>query len=199
MPARKRRDLVPISAAGHGTPPPLPGPRRVVEKEPARRIAAKAHGSAGTFGDDLRRGPRHRCEQPIQAAFARDKLETPSRISLHQFVVSFGNRKNSIDGLDRVPRKRFAIGHRGEHALKSGLQAPRLREQSGSTLPVGIRKGQQFPAALVGDNACGQKEAQKIFPGEAGRRAQSVAKIDGQAAANEERRSWGLDQCNPPE
>ena len=95
--------------------------------------------------------------------------------------------KDLIYGLYGVTGNRLTTDHGGKGIQKRLLEMLRLAEESFGALWVGVRKRQELAAALCGDDSSQQQKAQQILPGESKWRAQFVAEIDGEAAANKAR------------
>ena len=123
MLARESRDFAAIAAKGHGAPAPLAGSRVVGEEKAAIGIGAKAKPGTVPLGHDFSRGAGYRGEQPVEAAFASDKLNFPSAIQAHQFVVTFRNAKNFVDRLDPIGSNLLFAEHGNEDPTETGGQA----------------------------------------------------------------------------
>src|SRR2546427_5933866 len=76
MLACKGGDLAAVSAGRHGTPAAAMRAGLVVEEEPALGIGANSERRLWTLGDKFRRRTGNGSQQPIQAAFARDRKST---------------------------------------------------------------------------------------------------------------------------
>ena len=100
MPARKGGHLAAISADRHGTPAAAMRAGLVVEEKSALGIGANSEGGLCTFGEKFCCRTGNRSEQPVQAAFARDEFHAPSAAFGNQFVMSFSDSKDFVDGLD---------------------------------------------------------------------------------------------------
>jgi hypothetical protein len=100
MPARKGGHLATISADRHGTPAAAMRAGLVVEEESALGIGANSERSLCTFGEKFCRRTGNRSEKPVQAAFARDEFHAPGAAFRNQFVMSFRDSKDFVDGLD---------------------------------------------------------------------------------------------------
>src|SRR6267143_2759850 len=70
----------------------------VVEEKSALGIGANSERRLRTLGDKLRRRTSNRCEQPIEAAFARDEFHTPGAIFENQFIMTLGDSKDFVNG-----------------------------------------------------------------------------------------------------
>jgi len=86
-----------ITADSHGAPPTAMRAGIVVEKEAAGGVGATADRSAGTFDEELGGGTCERGEEPVQAAFACDKLEGPGSFVRDQLIMAIGDAKNLVD------------------------------------------------------------------------------------------------------
>src|SRR5882762_2772911 len=105
-------------------------PGLVVEEKFALGISANSERRLGTLGDKLRRRTGNRCEQPIEAAFARDEFHVPSAIFKNQFVMTLGDSKDFVDGLNPFPGDLLLPMHGRKGLAKRSGESPGFQEQA---------------------------------------------------------------------
>jgi len=130
MPARKGGHLAAISADRHGTPAAAMRAGLVVEEESALGIGANSERRLWALGDKFRRRTSNRSQQPIQAAFTRDEFHAPGAVFGNQFVMTFRDSKNLVDGLDPFGGNLVLSMHGRQDLAKRSGQAPGFQEQS---------------------------------------------------------------------
>jgi len=155
MPASKGGDFAAVSASRHGTPPAAMGAGLIVEEEAALGIGAKSERRPGPLGEKFGSRTGNRSEQPIEAAFARDEFHAPNALFENQFVVTFGDSKDYVDGLDPFRGDLLLSMHGREGLSKRSGESPGFQEQS--FCRVGIRLGQseELCAAFGRDDTSG--------------------------------------------
>jgi|ERR1700674_3078586 hypothetical protein len=130
MPARKGGHLAAISADRHGTPAAAMRAGLVVEEESALGIGANSERGLCTFGEKFCRRTGNRSEQPVQAAFARDEFHAPCAALGNQFVMSFRDSKDFVDGLDPFGDDLLLSMHGRKGLAKRSGQPPGFLEQA---------------------------------------------------------------------
>ena len=80
---QERSHLVTIAANGHGAPATAMGAGIIVEKKGTGRIGAAAYAGFGAFDQEFRGGASDGCEQPFQAIFTRQELQSPNAVGQH--------------------------------------------------------------------------------------------------------------------
>ncbi len=139
MPACKRGDLAAVSASRHGTPAAAMRAGLVIEEKSALGIGANSERRLCTLGDKLRRRTGNRSQQPIQAAFARDKFDAPRAVFEYQLVMSFGDPQDFVDGLDPFRSNLMLSMHGRKGLAKRSGEAPGFQEQSLCCLRIRLR------------------------------------------------------------
>ena len=166
MPARKGGDLAAVSASRHGTPAAAMRAGLVVEEESALGISANSERRLWTLGDKLRRRTGNGSQQPIQAAFARDEFYAPGAVFENQLVMSFGDPKDFVDGLDPFRGDLMLSMHGRKGLAKRTGQAPGLQEQSFRCRRIRLRQNKKLGSAFSGDDAGGLQKKNESLPGE---------------------------------
>jgi hypothetical protein len=159
MAAGKGSDFVAIAAAGHGAPAAAMRARGIIE-EAAGRIGTNAKGRAGSFGDQLSRGTCDGRQEPIQTAFAGDKLQAPCAVLLEEFVVPFGDTQDFVDGLNPFTGNGFLAEQRAKACVQGSVEALGFAEKCSCALRIDLRESEQLSAALRGDDAGKQEKAE---------------------------------------
>ena len=158
MLAGKGGDLAAIAADGHRTPAPTVGARFVVEKKAAIGIGTQPEPCLGTFGDQFRRRTGHSGQQPVKAALSRDEFDLPGTRAVKQFIVTFGNPKDLVDGFAPIHGYFLFPVQAHEHLVERGGEALRLSEQALRGLGVGLGQSQKLDASFSRDDARGFEE-----------------------------------------
>jgi hypothetical protein len=158
MLAGKGGDFAAIAADGHRTPAAAVRARFVVEKKAAVGIGTQPETCLGTLGDQFRRRTSHGGQQPVEAALARDELDLPGALAVKQFIVTFGNPKDLVDGFGPIQRYFLLPVHGDEHLVERGTEALRLSEQAFRGLRVGLGQSQKLDAALGRHDSRGFQE-----------------------------------------
>lgn len=148
-------------------------------------IGTEPEARRRTLGDKLRGGTSNRSEKPIEAAFARDEFDSPRPIRGNQFVVSFGDAKNFIEGLDPLSGNPLFSMHGNEHLAKGGGEPLSLKKQSFRGLGIGLRQSEELPAALRRDNARGLEEENELVPGKIRMRWSRVDEVQAEPATQQ--------------
>ena len=100
MAEEERGDLVAIAANGHGAPAAAVGARVVIEEKATRGIGANANRCVEAFDDQFGGGTRNGGEEPLETSFPSDEFQPPAFGTGNEFVVTFGEAKQIVDGLD---------------------------------------------------------------------------------------------------
>ena len=166
MLAGKGGDLASISAHGHGTPAAAVRARLVVEEKAAMGIGAQPEPCPSTLGNHFRRGSGDGCEEPVQAAFARDEFDAPRAVLANQFVVAFGDAEDFVDGFRPVRRYLLLSVHGGEYLVKRGAEPLGLSKQPFGGLRIGLRESKKLGAPFRGDDPSSFQEENEPFPGD---------------------------------
>jgi hypothetical protein len=98
--------------------------------------------------------------------------------------MAFGNAENLIDGLYRLAREWLFFEEGREGLVKCRMKPLRLAKEYAGALGVGLGQGEELSAALRGNDASYQKEAEKLFPREIRGRAELVDEVEGEPAAD---------------
>lgn len=136
----------------------------VVEKESALGIGTNSERRLWTFGDKFGRRTCNRSEQPIQAAFARDEFHAPCAAFGNQLVMSFGDSKDFVDGLDPFGGDFVLSMHGCKGLAKRSGQPPSFQEQSFCRPRVRLRQSEKLRSAFSGDDASGFEKENKSLP-----------------------------------
>ena len=107
-----------ITADSHGAPPTAVRAGIVVEKEATGGVGAAADRSAGAFDEELGGGTCECREEPVQAAFAGDKLEGPGTFVGDQLIMAIGDAKNLVDRFNPGRREWLIVDYGCENGAK---------------------------------------------------------------------------------
>jgi hypothetical protein len=114
---------------------------------------------------------------------------------LQQFVVALGDAQDLIDRLDAVGRNRFFVEQSPESFCERSAKPLGLVKEGSCALRIPLGKSKQLGASF-GRNDAGQKEkAKKFFPGG----AEFVDEINGEAATDQDKRSWNVIHESTPQ
>ncbi len=116
-------------------------------------IGANSERRLWTLGDKLRRRSGNRSQQPIQAAFARDKFHAPRTGFENQLVMSFRDPKDFVDGLDPFRGDLMLSMHGRQDLAKRSGQAPSFQEQSLCCPGIRLRQSKKLGSAFRRDDA----------------------------------------------
>src|ERR1700730_4936775 len=105
---------MPVAADSHRAPTSPARARFVAKEKTACRIGANAQSGLRAFHDNLRRGSRDSCQQPIETTFTGHEFHFPRGSIRYQFVVAFRNTQNLVDGLNPLARNSFSSDDRTE-------------------------------------------------------------------------------------
>ena len=202
MPPRETRHLVPVSANRHRAPPPPVRPRSIKEVQAARGIRAHPQARLRTLRDNLRRGARHRSQEPVQSALASHELQLPAGAILGQLIVAFRDPKNLIDRHNPLCDDSLLANHRRKGLTQSFAKPDGPRKYLLSGLWVAVRKHQQVRPPLPRHYARCLEKSDQLPPGGFARRysreRRRVREVDGQAAAQQQSSSAGVRQLMFP-
>lgn len=151
--AREGRHFVAVAASRHRAPSAAMRTRSIVEEKTASRIGAQANAGFCPFDDYLRGGTRDGSKQPVQTVFARDILDPPGLVFLHQFVVTLGDAEYAVDRLDPLPGDSFFPDHRRKHAMQRFPESLRFLQKAIRRLRVALRQDEEASTSLGGDDA----------------------------------------------
>lgn len=194
--AKEGSDLVTVAANGHGTPAAAAGAGIVVKEQAAGRVGAAADRGARTFDEELG-GRAGECgEEPVEPAFASDELKRPGTLVRDEFVVTFRDAEDFVDGLDPGSGEGFAVDKRTEDGAERFAKAQDAEENGVNGLGLGRKKGAKAGGAIRRDQASIDKECHKFVPGKIVGGGREVGKIEGEATGNQWR-SWVLRQEAP--
>ena len=98
-----------VAAYRHGAPAAAVRAGIIIKEETAGGIGTPADRGVRTFDEEFGGGPGKCGEKPVQAAFARDKLQSPRAFVRDQFIVPFRDAQNLVDGHDPGGRKRLFV------------------------------------------------------------------------------------------
>ncbi len=122
--------LEPISADGHGAPPPMARPRCVVEIEGAARVGTLADGCSRPLSDQLSEGTRDGNERMDGLRATCHKPQPPSRPMSDQLLRSGSPAQHPVDERHPALRER-PLGFQGaQHAPGHRPQLERPRERA---------------------------------------------------------------------
>ena len=97
--SRKCCHFMTIAAKRHGTPAAAVCAGIVIEEKAAGGIGAKAHARCFAFGNKLGGGTRDRGKKPIEATLSCYIFDSPGARSFDEFIVTFSNTQDFVDGL----------------------------------------------------------------------------------------------------
>ena len=149
------------------------------------RIGTQPEPCPRTLGDKLRRRTGNSSKQPIEAAFARNEFDSPVAILVNQFVMSLGDAKDFVDGLDRFHGYLLLSVHDGKHLTKGGAEPPRFEEQSFRRLGIGLRQSKKLGAAFRRDDASDFQEENEPVPRQFGVRRCRVDEVEAEPPAKQ--------------
>lgn len=196
MAAEEGSDFVTVATDSHGTPASAVRAGIVVEEQAAGRIGATADGGTGTFDEKFGGGAGNRGEKPFESAFAGDIVQGPGPLARNQFVMTFGDAKDFIDGLDPGGGERFAVHYGSENGAKRLAQAKNAQEHSVHSMVFRVKKGAQTSRAILRDQAGVHKEGYKLVPRKVLGGRRSVGEVESEAAGDKRERvgahkKWG--------
>lgn len=169
-----------VAAASHGAPAPPPGAGSIVEKKAASGIGAQTNWSARALHNNFGGRAGYGCKEPVQAAFASDELHSPFAKIAYEFVVTFGDAQDFIDGL-RPLRGNFFFGYaRGKYGAQRFTEAQHLEEHAIHSRSFSKGKGEKLRASFGGDNPSGVQKMNKFGPRKITPSGRGVRKIDGE-------------------
>ncbi len=90
------------------------GARIVIEEEAASGIGTTAHWGGGAFDKKFGGGARDGGKKPFEATFAGDEFQTPAFSTGNEFVVTFSEAEEIVDGLNPHFRKGLFLDKGGE-------------------------------------------------------------------------------------
>jgi len=137
----------------------------VIKEKTARRVGATPDWGARAFHEKLGSGAGDRGEEPIEAAFAGNKLEGPGALLGGQFVVPFGDAQNFVDGFGPGHRERLLFDERGENGAEGFAETEDAQKYSIDSLRLGREQGPQATSTIIGNEFCILKEGDKFTPG----------------------------------
>jgi hypothetical protein len=158
-------------------------PGLVVEEESALGIGANSERRLWTLGDKLRSRTGNGSQQPIQAAFARDKFHAPGAVFENQLVMSFGDPQDFVDGLDPFRCDLMLSMHGRQGLAKRGRQAPGFQEQSFCRGGIRLRQSEKLGSAFGGDDAGGLQKKNQSLPRELRMGRGSVDEVEAEPTA----------------
>ena len=129
------------------------------------RIGAEPESRLDSLGDNLGAGAGDCSEQPVQATFARDELDSPNVVLADEFVVPLGDAEDFVHRLDPFPSYSLLSEQSGERFAQRYNEAPGLYEKRFGSLRVDLGQAQKLGASFSGDNARRVQEMDKPFPG----------------------------------
>jgi len=186
--AEKQGYFVAIAANGHGTPAAAMGARVVIEEEAASRIGAAAHRGVGALDEEFGGGPRNGGEEPFEAAFAGDELQTPALGAGNELVVAFREAQQVVDGLDPDSWEGLLLDERSENGAERLSEAQDFEENRVDSLRLCGKQWMKASGALGSDDAGVDKERDEFVPGEVVRRGRGIGEVESEASSDELRR-----------
>ena len=189
--AEEGGDFVAIATDGHGTPAAAARTGIVVEEEATGRIRTAADGSAWTFDEEFGGGAGNRGEEPFQATFACHKVKGPGTFAGDELVVTFGDTKDFIDGLDPGTGERFLVHKGSENGTERFAKAKNTQEYSVDGMGFGGKKRAQASSAILGDQTGVYEEGDKFTPREIAGGGRGVGEVERKTASHEARSRGG--------
>ena len=180
-----------IAADGHGTPAPAMGAGIVVKEEAAGRIRTTADGSSRTFDEEFRGGAGNCREEPFQAVLAGNKVKGPGALAGNEFVVTFRDAKNFIDGLNPGTWEGFLVHEGSEDGAERLAKAKDAQEHSVDSMGFVEKERAQASSAIFGDQSSVHEERDKFIPREIAGGWSGVSEIEGEATSDELRAGRG--------
>jgi len=138
----------------------------VVEEESALGIGANSERGFWTFGEKFCRRTGNRSEQPIQATLTRDEFHAPGAAFGNQFVMSFRDSKDFVDGLDPFGGDLVFSMHGRKGLAKRNGQSPGFQEQTFRSPGVRLRQSEKLGSAFSRDNAGSFQKENQSLPGQ---------------------------------
>lgn len=175
-----------ISTELHGAPTAAVRAGIVVEEEAAGGIGTTANGGT-RLDQEFGGGTGDRREQPFEAAFPRDKLQGPCAIAGDEFVVSFGDAKNLVNGLDPGRRIMFFIDDRRKDGAKRLTKAANAEQDGVDSLRFVEQQRTKAGGTFFGNETRVREEGDEFLPREVvgGRRA--IGEVEGEASGDKVR------------
>ena len=181
----KRSDFVAISAGGHGAPAAAARTGLVAEKQTAAGIGADPQTGLLALGDDFSGGARHRGKQPVEAAFAGDKVHLPFSVRQNELVVSFGDAEQLVHRFHPLGSKLAFVDDGAENVLQGGRHLLRLLEQSVRGLRIDVWKIEKLRTARHRDDLRYFQEADEAGPRKLSGILSGIGEVHSQAAADQ--------------
>ena len=185
-----------IAANGHGAPAAAVGARVVIEEKATRGIGANANGCVGAFDDQFGGGTRNGGEEPLEASFPRDEFQPPAFGTGNEFVVTFGEAKQIVDGLDPAFGEGLLLHEGSEDGAEGFAQAKGFQENGVNGLGLAVEQGMKAGRAFGGDDAGADEEGDELVPREVMCGGHGVGEIQGEAASDEVGRGAGGRVCH---
>jgi hypothetical protein len=183
-PAKEGRNFMAVAADCHGTPAAAVRAGIVIKEQPAGGIGAAADGRARSLDEEFRGGAGESGEEPVEAAFARDKLERPGTLVRDELVVAFRDAQNSVDGFDPGCGERFVVGNGGEDRAERFAEAKNAQQHRVDGLRFPSEQRPEARGAIHCDLAGINKEGHEFIPGEIASRGRQVGEIERKAACD---------------
>jgi hypothetical protein len=188
VPSEEDRHFVPIAADRHGTPAAAMGARIIVKEEPAGRIRATANGCLGAFDEKLCGRASYGGQQPIESAFASNKLQGPGTFLRDQFIMSFSDPQDFIDRLDPGRWDRPLLHNRRENRAQGFAQANDAQKDGIDGLWLGVEQRKKAASTILGDQPGVHQKSNKFLPGEIAGSGSEIGEVECETAGNELRR-----------
>lgn len=185
MTTGKGGDFAPVAADGHRAPAAPVRRRGIVEEKAAPRVGAQTQPRLRSFGNRFGRRTRHRGEQPLESTLPGHEFDFPLSLARQKFFMPFGDAQDFVDRLDPFPDDPLPVEERIEGQAQSGAKPLGFAEKRLSRLRITAAQGQQFPAALGGDDLGALEESNQLVPGQFRAPRDDVDEIESQAAGNE--------------
>lgn len=176
--AREGGNLVAVSANGHGTPAAAVGAGIVIKEEAAARIGAEPQPCPRSLGDQFRRGTGNRRQQPIETTLARYEFDSPDAIVAEQFVVSFGDAQDVVDGFDPFSGNLLFAMYGCEDLTQGGAELPGFQKQPFGRLRIGLGQSQELCPTFGGDDTRDLQEVDELVPRKGRRVGSRVDEIE---------------------
>lgn len=180
-----------VAADSHGAPAAATRAGVVVEEEAAGGIGTAANRGVGSFDQQFGGGASQGSKQPVEATFAGDKLQRPGTFLRDEFIMSFSDAQDFVDGLDPGWRNRLLVHDRSENGAKRFTKPEDAQEDAVDSLGLGVEKWAEAGGTILGNEAGVDKEGDEFVPGKIVGSGREVGEIEGEATGNELRRKSG--------
>jgi hypothetical protein len=181
-------DLVAVAADGHGTPAAAMRAGIIVKEKAAGGVSATADGSAGAFDQEFSSRASESGQEPVEAALTGDKLEGPDAFMGDELIVTFGDAKDFVNGLDPGSGEGFTLRERSKDGAERLAKTKNAEQDGVNGLRFGSEQGAETRGTIFRDQARINQERDELVPREIVGGGREVGEIESEATSDE---VWG--------